>query len=63
MIHDPIIDVECDKCGSVEQFPMTALARNSWDERELRRSMERQGWRIDGEDKHACPDCVEADKR
>lgn len=55
-IGDPCIPVECDKCGEVEHFSMTSLARESWDNRNLPAKMKRARWFVDGEIT-ICPEC------
>lgn len=55
-IGDPYIPVECDKCGEVENFGMTSLARGSWDCRDLPRTMKHVHWTVDG-DVTLCPEC------
>ncbi len=57
-IGDPHIQVECDKCGEVEEFGMTSLAQRSWDNRDLAAKMKHAHWRVDG-DETICPECVE----
>lgn len=54
----PEVVVMCDGCGYEDAFPLTALARGSYDERNLDGSLEREGWLVeDGRD--YCPDCAE----
>lgn len=56
MRGEPMIEVCCDKCGSVEMMGMTALARGAYDERYLDHELERMGWKTGSED--ICPECV-----
>lgn len=58
MIGEPKIFVMCDECEEDFEFSMTALVRHSWDCRNLERNMLRDGWLIEGEDRHICPDCA-----
>lgn len=59
MISDPIVTVECDRCGETEEFHLTPLAKSgSWDDRNVEKTLSRWGWRIDGPDTHICPDCA-----
>ncbi len=59
-INDPMITVTCDECG-VETEPMglTSLAGGGWDDRNIKRRLERMNWKVDGE-KTICDECVEA---
>jgi hypothetical protein len=57
---DAEITVLCDRCEDYStDITITALAgRRQWDERNVNRQLEREGWQIsDGED--ICPECVE----
>ena len=56
MIDDPTVEVSCDKCRFSERYGMTPLARQSWDLRDLERSLKRDGWKVDG-DTHICESC------
>lgn len=55
-ICEPTIKVECDKCGDAEDYDLTMLAGGGWDDRNLRRNMERHKWKIDG-DMTICEAC------
>jgi hypothetical protein len=57
---EPLMTVSCDRCETYEdEYGLTSLARGGWDDRNVQRQMERNGWKtIDGED--ICPDCQEA---
>lgn len=54
----PMITLECDHCGFVQDFEMTALARDCYDDRGLQRESERCGWVWVDEDIHECEQCV-----
>lgn len=60
-VYDPTVIVECDRCGTVDDYPMTALVRGSWDNRTLKARLEADGWvlpnGLDGET--ICEDCAE----
>lgn len=56
-INDPVIKVECDKCGVVDDYDMTALAGGGWDDRNLKRKMTRDGWQVSGHDTY-CLNCA-----
>lgn len=60
-IGDPVIHVECDKCGEVsDPMNLTALAQSgSWDERNIKPRLKRDGWTIDG-NTTICPECTPA---
>ena len=59
MRNDPTIMVTCDKCQKYEdEIGLTALARDTYDERHVNACLEKLGWHLDnGQD--LCPDCVE----
>lgn len=60
-IGSPFLIVECDCCGAQVEEDLIALApRDSWSDRHVKKSIERQGWKIDG-NKTICPDCQEED--
>lgn len=68
-ICEPYIHVECDKCGEVSDgMDLTMLAGGGWDARNIKRRLERNGWRVTGGKAHGeetiCPECVaiEAEK-
>jgi len=58
MRSDAYIRVECsgDGCDLVEEIELTALARSSWDERNVTKALERQGWTAK-EDEDYCEEC------
>ena len=58
MLSDAMVHVTCDTCKYDQEYTLTALARNGWDERDLERELIRDGWKIDG-DSHYCADCCE----
>jgi len=59
MRTDAYITVTCDVCGeSNEEVDLTALAGGGWDDRNVKRWLERYGWLVDG-DRDICPDCQE----
>lgn len=52
-IGEAHIHVECDKCGEVsDPYELTMLAGQpvGWDTRDLPRKLERDGWKISGEE-------------
>lgn len=58
MISDAYCRVTCDRCHYEEEVELTALAqRESYDMRNVRRELERNNWRVDG-DETICEDCV-----
>lgn len=62
MVNDPEVVVECDACGHSDPYDLTALARSSWDMRDLRSELERDGWVLeDGLDgkTYCCAECKE----
>ena len=62
MIEKPRIPVVCDKCGIDEWHEMTALAGGGWDTRELKRMLERGGWRVYDDGCCGCPECVKEEQ-
>jgi hypothetical protein len=56
-INEPTIKVECDKCGESDEYDLTMLAGGGWDDRNLKRKMERGGWVIVGPDAF-CSNCA-----
>ena len=57
MINDPWITATCDKCGGEsEQMDLCSLAGGGWDERNIKRTLEREGWKVDGNNAY-CEDC------
>lgn len=59
-ISDAYVRVECDSCGAVDEIGLTALAGHGvWDERDVKRRIERMGWKETGEDAHLCESCVD----
>ena len=62
-IGDAFVTVECDKCGYTEEVRLSALAmHNSWDERNVRPHLLRDGWVLTDEDGAVCPDCSEEEE-
>lgn len=61
MILDPMITVECNRCGHSEEYHMTILARASWDCRNLKQAIEKDGWIETAEDYHLCQDCAKSE--
>lgn len=58
-IGEPIIHVECDKCGYVsDPYDLTMLAGGGWDARNLPRKLARDGWKVNGEEA-ICAECSE----
>lgn len=49
MIGEPKSVVECDGCEDVHYYDMTPLASGSYDERNLKRTLERDRWILDGD--------------
>lgn len=60
MRTDPAITVICDECNDDMEVGLTALARGSYDERDVDAKLEREGWTKDG-DRDLCSDCSEGD--
>lgn len=58
MRSDPLVTVTCDRCQDCEQVGLTALARNSYDERNLEGDLRRMGWTTNG-DRDLCEECSE----
>lgn len=56
-ICEPILKVECDKCGDSSEYDLTMLAGGGWDDRNLKRQMDRDGWVIKGHDVF-CSNCA-----
>lgn len=57
MIGEPLTPVECDQCGEIDYFDMTALTCNSYDNRGLKSAMRRAGW-VTEDDRTFCDaDC------
>ncbi len=61
MIGDPSVEITCDKCSHNQGYSMTPLVRQSWDMRDLKKHLERDGWKVDG-DTHICESCQEEEK-
>ena len=60
-IQEPFIQAMCDKCEEVtDGMEMTSLAGGGWDARNIKKRLEREGWKIDGETT-ICPECVAHD--
>lgn len=60
MLGDPVVHVECDRCGEISDgLGLTLLAGPAWDMRNIDAAIKRMGWRIDGDDTHVCDNCVE----
>lgn len=56
-ILSPYIHVECDRCEEVtDGMELTALAGGDWDARNIKPTLIRQGWKVDG-DITICPEC------
>lgn len=60
MFGDARIEIECDRCGTQEDFTLTALVRNTWDDRELAKQMEDSGW-VSEDGKHFCSEVCRED--
>ena len=58
MMSDGFVTLTCDKCNHNEDFEMTALARGSYDTRDVRRRAEREGWIWQSDDSHVCESCI-----
>ena len=57
MISDAYVMVTCDNCSESQEVELTALgSRGSWDERGVKRHLERDGWQVDPD---LCELCVE----
>ena len=59
MRSEPTILVECDYCGSAEDFDMTATARGGYDDRYLEDRMKGRGWHIVDDLDLCCDGCLE----
>lgn len=57
-LSDAYIEATCDGCHAVEVIPLTATAKNSWDERYVKSHLERIGW-VEAGDFHYCEKCRE----
>ena len=59
---DACIMVECDNCHETTEIFLTALAGGAWDERNVARKLEHEGWVTDPHDDnlHLCPSCAES---
>jgi len=56
-LNEPHITAMCDKCNyETDPMEMTALVGNGWDARYIKKRLEREGWKIDGET-WICPEC------
>lgn len=57
-----VIYVECDKCEFVsDAIDLTLLAGGGWDARNVRRTLQRDGWIVEGNgDETFCPECAES---
>ena len=63
MISDAFVTATCDKCSATEDVELTALAGHAWDERNVKRHLERNGWRVDDDLDHCiCEECAEAEE-
>jgi hypothetical protein len=62
-ISDAYVRVTCDKCDYDEtEVELTALAmRESYDMRNVRKQLTRDGWKVDG-DSTICPECCAEDE-
>lgn len=57
MIQAATISVECDNCGDSVSYELTKLAApGEWDQRNLMKQMEKDGWTVYG-DKTYCDAC------
>lgn len=59
-ISSAYVHVECNNCfGASEEIELTSLAgRGQWDERNVNRHLEREGWKIVSDNEHLCPACT-----
>lgn len=58
-IGEPMISVECDKCGEAsDPMGLTMLAGGGWDDRNVRPRLKREGWLVEG-NSTICPECQE----
>ncbi len=53
---EPMIFVECDKCGDSWEFGLTPLAGGGWDDRNMSRALEKEGWLV-SEENEFCEEC------
>ena len=60
MRSDAYIRVTCDKCGNEEEVELTALARNSYDERDVDAKLKRLGWCVTDAGDYCGADCAAA---
>lgn len=59
MIRDPIITVECDKCGYEEGHWLTRTGKG-WDDRGMENSLRHVGWLVENDGLYTvCPACME----
>jgi hypothetical protein len=57
MISDAYVRVTCNGCETEEEIPLTATAKG-YDDRNLKRDIEKLGWKMVGENVHHCADCL-----
>lgn len=55
---DPTITIICDNCQTEIEMGLTAIARGGWDDRDINKSLEREGWPVFGSESHYCLDCA-----
>lgn len=59
-LTNPTVIIYCDFCeDSIEdELSLTALGRNSFDKRHIKKQAEELGW-VFLNDKHLCPSCID----
>ena len=58
-LSDPTVSISCDvpDCTYSESFMLTAIARNSFDMRDVDSEARSAGWLVEG-GIHTCPNCA-----
>lgn len=57
-MSDPLILIECDKCGLKDECDLTSMAgRNLWSDAGVRSGFEADGWLFTDDGATICEDC------
>lgn len=59
MLDDPIVRMNCDKCGAVEELSLCSIAGRGWDMRAIDGEIKHLGWTGTQDTETICPECQE----